>query len=463
MPRTPGTDSSPIGGGRRPPRRQAVALSATSVPGARPARAGTTAGRRWPWDWPARRSPARWSGRGHGDRRSGWMERSSVLVAPRRSPAPSSSCPAFPRVRRTRTRVSTWRTRFAIAREGDVYIPTRCSRSGACTRTCSADRVPGDLARHATIPTVVTPQFFHLYPAALATADDIVGRGPVPSSRPCSPMLLLPACSRSPPRRAAPRDGRRVAGAVLVTSMMQVWQARYPSTEAFAQLPRRRVAGRGAGPRPAVGRRRLACRPAARHRLSGAPRRVPYIWRRPRWWRGGRRRRASTGSRLVGCRAGADLPVRGLERLRGAGDLLTALLRATLRRVARALTRTLCRRARCGACPRSSAGRRPAGAVAVVAGALPASLRTPRVRRPRPARPRRWRPVARHARQGRRGGRRAARASGTASTLFGTHYVFLPFRVVQIRSLDEIQHQVAVMVPHVTRALLLVWLGIVVA
>jgi hypothetical protein len=81
----------------------------------------------------------------------------------------------------------------------------------------------------------VTPQFYHLYPAMLATADDLVGsRGEfhlTPVLAGLSVCLLLVAV-----RRAASTTTAVVFGALLVTSMIQVWQAKYPSTEVLAQL-----------------------------------------------------------------------------------------------------------------------------------------------------------------------------------------------------------------------------------
>jgi 4-amino-4-deoxy-L-arabinose transferase-like glycosyltransferase len=122
---------------------------------------------------------------------------------------------------------------FAIAREGDVSIP-----DPVITRDLDPlinnGRFPG-LWLDETQPDVVTPQFYHLYPATLATAQDLVGNRGVfhltPVMAIASVCMLVVAA-----RRAINTVTAAVFGALLITSMMQVWQARYPSTEVLAQF-----------------------------------------------------------------------------------------------------------------------------------------------------------------------------------------------------------------------------------
>jgi hypothetical protein len=123
---------------------------------------------------------------------------------------------------------------FAIAREGDVSIPDPVLARNLDPYMEIGSRFPG-IWLDPDDPDVVTPQFYHLYPATLATADDLVGTRGVfhltPVLAGLSVCLLVLAV-----RRAANATTAVVFGALLVTSMIQVWQAKYPSTEVIAQL-----------------------------------------------------------------------------------------------------------------------------------------------------------------------------------------------------------------------------------
>jgi hypothetical protein len=123
---------------------------------------------------------------------------------------------------------------FAIAREGDVYIDDPVLERGLSPTFDQAGRFPGiwlDTDR----PDHVTSQFYHLYSSLLATADDIGGPTALFN---LTPLLAIGSCCLLvlATRRAAGTVVAVVAGALLVTSMMQVWQAKYPSTEILAQL-----------------------------------------------------------------------------------------------------------------------------------------------------------------------------------------------------------------------------------
>jgi hypothetical protein len=123
---------------------------------------------------------------------------------------------------------------FAIARHDDVTIPAPVLERGLDPMIGQTGMFPGFWIE-AEAPEAITPQFYHLYPATLATAADLGGRAGVFNLTPlmaiASVLLLIIAA-----RRAAGTAAAVVFGALLVTSMMQVWQARYPSTEVLAQL-----------------------------------------------------------------------------------------------------------------------------------------------------------------------------------------------------------------------------------
>ena len=123
---------------------------------------------------------------------------------------------------------------FAIARHDGVTIPAPVLERGLDPMTGPTGMFPGFWIEPEA-PKAVTPQFYHLYPATLATAADLAGSSGVFNLTPlmgvASACVLVVAV-----RRAASTAAAVVFGALLVTSMMQVWQSRYPSTEVLAQL-----------------------------------------------------------------------------------------------------------------------------------------------------------------------------------------------------------------------------------
>ncbi|MGH2393190.1 MAG: hypothetical protein ACRDGH_06785, partial [Candidatus Limnocylindria bacterium] len=123
---------------------------------------------------------------------------------------------------------------FAIAREGHVYIDDPVFERGLTPALDRGGRFPGiwpDLDH----PNQVTSQFYHLYSSLLATAEDIGGPRALFN---LTPLLAIGSCCLVvlATRRAVGTVVAVVAGALLVTSMMQVWQAKYPSSEILAQL-----------------------------------------------------------------------------------------------------------------------------------------------------------------------------------------------------------------------------------
>jgi hypothetical protein len=123
---------------------------------------------------------------------------------------------------------------FAIAREGDVSIPDEVLARDLNPRIELGTRYPGLWLDHSD-PDVVTPQFYHLYPATLATANDLVGSSGVFNTSPVLAVVSVCLLAMAA-RRAAGTAVAVVFAALLITSMMQVWQAKYPSTEILAQF-----------------------------------------------------------------------------------------------------------------------------------------------------------------------------------------------------------------------------------
>jgi hypothetical protein len=122
---------------------------------------------------------------------------------------------------------------FAIARTGDVWIDDAVVAHGITPAVDQSGRLPG-IWSDGGHPAQVSSQFFHLYSALLATADDIGGPRALFNVTPLLAVMSL-ALIVLAARRAAGTLVAAVTGAFVVTSMMQVWQAKYPSTEILAQ------------------------------------------------------------------------------------------------------------------------------------------------------------------------------------------------------------------------------------
>lgn len=122
---------------------------------------------------------------------------------------------------------------FAIARDGRAIIddPVLTADIAAESR---GGGFPG-LWREADHPEAVTPQFYHFYSALLATADDFAGARGVFNATPAMAVMAVGLLFLAT-RRAAGTVPAVIVAALTVTSMMQVWQARYPSTEVLSQL-----------------------------------------------------------------------------------------------------------------------------------------------------------------------------------------------------------------------------------
>ena len=87
--------------------------------------------------------------------------------------------------------------------------------------------------------TVIVPQFYHLWPALLAMANDVGGLRLETQMAPVIGVLAVCMLAVLTRRLVPGRAGLAAAlaaGLLLETNMMQTWQARYPSTEVLAQL-----------------------------------------------------------------------------------------------------------------------------------------------------------------------------------------------------------------------------------
>ncbi|MDT7570386.1 MAG: hypothetical protein QOE05_560 [Actinomycetota bacterium] len=88
----------------------------------------------------------------------------------------------------------------------------------------------------------IVPQFYHLWPSLLATSYDVAGfdglRFTVPLMGVLAVLCVVALLRRVGDAVAGPPAGLVAAGAgglLLATNMLEVWQARYPTTEVFAQ------------------------------------------------------------------------------------------------------------------------------------------------------------------------------------------------------------------------------------
>ncbi len=121
-----------------------------------------------------------------------------------------------------------------LAQQGkDPTFPVRLVSPGA--------RMPGIWVDEARTGRLV-PQFYHLWPALLATAFDAGGfhglRAVTPLVGTLSVLVLCALLLRVGELAAGRRGGlvvSAIGGLLLATNMMQVWQARYPTTEILSQ------------------------------------------------------------------------------------------------------------------------------------------------------------------------------------------------------------------------------------
>ncbi len=88
---------------------------------------------------------------------------------------------------------------------------------------------------HDLATSTIVPQFYHLWPSLLGTAYDLGGWGALSAVTPLMSLLSVLALVVTV-RRAFNLPTAAVAGVLVATNMLQVWQAKYPTTESLAQL-----------------------------------------------------------------------------------------------------------------------------------------------------------------------------------------------------------------------------------
>ncbi len=125
---------------------------------------------------------------------------------------------------------------FAIARGGSIWIDDPLLAAGDLPVQLAGPgaRFPAIWISDAA-GGVIFPQFYHLWPALLATSYDVGGYGAIAATTPvlgvlCVVLTVLIA------RRLAGVVAAWAAGLLMATNMMQVWQAKYPTTEILSQV-----------------------------------------------------------------------------------------------------------------------------------------------------------------------------------------------------------------------------------
>lgn len=125
---------------------------------------------------------------------------------------------------------------FAIARGGSVWIHDPLLAAGDLPVQLAGPgaRFPAIWISDAASGTIF-PQFYHLWPALLATSYDVGGYGAIVATTPllgvlCVVLTVLIA------RRIAGVVAAWAAALLMATNMMQVWQAKYPTTEILSQV-----------------------------------------------------------------------------------------------------------------------------------------------------------------------------------------------------------------------------------
>lgn len=84
-------------------------------------------------------------------------------------------------------------------------------------------------------PGRIFPQFYHLWPALLATAKDAGGFTGMFNTGPLLGLVSV-ALAIAIGRRIAGLAGAWTAAVILPTNMLEVWQAKYPTAEIFGQM-----------------------------------------------------------------------------------------------------------------------------------------------------------------------------------------------------------------------------------
>ncbi|HYY78610.1 MAG TPA: hypothetical protein VFD04_05415 [Actinomycetes bacterium] len=123
---------------------------------------------------------------------------------------------------------------IAIARTGSYQLADPVpSRVPAVVRWSPGARFPAVWAKQGD-PSRVVPQFYHLWPALLAVAYAAGGTGWLVQVGPACGVLAVLAAALAA-RRAFGLLTGTLAGLLLAANMLEVWQAKYPTTEILTQ------------------------------------------------------------------------------------------------------------------------------------------------------------------------------------------------------------------------------------
>ncbi len=125
---------------------------------------------------------------------------------------------------------------IAIARDHSAWIHDPLLAAGDLPVQVAGPgaRFPGIWISDAATGTIL-PQFYHLWPALLATSYDAGGYPALVATTPLLGALGVALAAAAARRIAGPVAGW-AAALLLATNMMEVWQAKYPTTEILAQV-----------------------------------------------------------------------------------------------------------------------------------------------------------------------------------------------------------------------------------
>jgi hypothetical protein len=122
----------------------------------------------------------------------------------------------------------------SIARHGDAEVPDPFrDRIDRVALSGPGVRFPGVWIRASDGATV--PQFFHLWPALLADGYQAFGDRGLSDTGPLLGVLAVLVLVVAT-RRAVGSIEATIVALLLATNMLEVWQAKYPTTEILAQL-----------------------------------------------------------------------------------------------------------------------------------------------------------------------------------------------------------------------------------
>jgi hypothetical protein len=125
---------------------------------------------------------------------------------------------------------------IAISRDHSVWIHDPLLAAGSLPVQVASPgaRFPGIWISDAQTGTIL-PQFYHLWPALLATSYTAGGYGALVATTPLLGVLGV-ALTAAVARRLAGPVASWAAALLLSTNMMEVWQAKYPTTEILCQV-----------------------------------------------------------------------------------------------------------------------------------------------------------------------------------------------------------------------------------